>query len=287
VVQFPNCGGNHQSPIDITNAQFDGTLPLLNFGYPANVSGTLSVTFDNVYIISYQGNTPATVQLGGPGTNNDIYNLAQIRLHGPSEHRINGGSYPMEVQLFHQNTNTNAASSNELLVVSLLFREGPSNPTGHPFFNQFLPLANYPTSLAPLQTTASAYGTVVNLTMVNFDLTTLIPLGTTYYTYKGSLSYPPCNEAANYYVFDQIQEVSGSQFDILGNFLIENSNTVNGLNGYRPIQPLVNRVIRANSLPATAVAPVAVPLPQTFPTASVARGGTALNFIFKGLLQRQ
>jgi carbonic anhydrase len=82
--------------------------------------------------LSYRGSTTAVVNNGhtlqvdvGPGNSLEVggntFEMVQFHLHSPSEHRIEGNSYPLEAHFVHEN------DRGELAIVAILFRDGPHN----------------------------------------------------------------------------------------------------------------------------------------------------------------
>lgn len=64
---------------------------------------------------------------------NETYYLKQIHFHEPSEHKINGVIYPIEMHLVHAN------KSVKLTVLGLLSEESEENQLFE-FFQSFLPI---------------------------------------------------------------------------------------------------------------------------------------------------
>jgi carbonic anhydrase len=54
--------------------------------------------------------------------NNLTYNLRQFHFHEPSEHHIDGKTFPMEMHFVHQN------EAGEILVMAVLMEVGPEPP---------------------------------------------------------------------------------------------------------------------------------------------------------------
>jgi len=149
------------------------------------------------------------------------YQFLQTHFHDPSEHHIDGISYPMEMHLVHKN------SEGKLLVIGVLAVEGLENEelaragawvekqVGHRM-------------LQSGEEVAGAY---------QFDLMKVLPKDRDhFYAYGGSLTTPPCTEGVQWVVFKEPIEFSKEQID---RFM--------GAYGpiARPIQPLHDREIEA------------------------------------------
>jgi len=127
--EFALCGtGHQQSPIDIVTA---ATTPLtVGAGFEAarfdrSKLGTVPVDIVN------NGHT-VQIDTVGSGTlviGTDRYVLQQFHFHTPSEHTVDGRSYPLEVHFVHK------TSGGKLAVVGLLFEEGAENPALAPFWS--------------------------------------------------------------------------------------------------------------------------------------------------------
>ena len=192
--------GTQQSPINITGYQ-QGDSPPISFSYRkeaesvTNAGTSVSVKF------------PSGNRLGfGERT----YQLEAIYAHTPSEHHIDGTSYPLELQLLHSQT------FGDVAVVSMLYEIGDANPVVQEIID------NAP---AEIGTTA-----VTGLLNARDFMTRDVG----YYSYKGSNTTPPCAEPVDWFVMLEIGTVSQAQVDALMNLTGANN---------RPLQPLNGREI--------------------------------------------
>ncbi|MBF0400298.1 MAG: carbonic anhydrase family protein [Magnetococcales bacterium] len=183
---FATCStGKNQSPIDLMNAS-DSILDPLQFSYQA---ASVSVV-NNGHTIQF--NLPAgnSMTVGGKK-----FTLLQFHFHSGSEHTVQGKSYPMELHLVHK------ADDGELAVVGVLLAEGAANgeggavnPTLQTVFDN-LPEKSGQTQSVDAQIMPAA----------------LLPLGQSYFHYKGSLTTPPCTEGVNWFVMREPVGVEKSQ----------------------------------------------------------------------------
>ncbi|MBK8921582.1 MAG: DUF3421 domain-containing protein [Saprospirales bacterium] len=208
---FLECDGTSQSPINITGWEEDASLlnwlevqydplgsDLINNGY------TLEFEVPEEYI----GQTSGNLRLGS-----DEYKLLQFHFHSHSEHSINGTYFPMEVHLVHKNERTGA-----LAVLGVLFRAGAENKALAKLINAGLPKS------------AGNHGS--NLERHPGEL---LPPGGGYFTYRGSLTTPPCSEIVTWFVFDTPVEASREQINRFAPLLHDD---------YRPLNDLNGRIIR-------------------------------------------
>jgi len=105
--------------------------------------------------------------------------LVQFHFHAPSEHTLNGKTFPAELHFVHKN------DKGELAVVGILLEVGTPNTALASVFDN-----------APV--TASKGPTAVP--SATLDLSALFPAKAAYYTYAGSLTTPPCSEGVTWYV---------------------------------------------------------------------------------------
>ena len=71
----------------------------------------------------------------------DRYVLQQFHFHTPSEHTVDGRSYPLEAHFVHKTAN------GKLAVVGLLFEEGAENPALTPYWSRLPKSAGPPVDL--------------------------------------------------------------------------------------------------------------------------------------------
>lgn len=199
-----DCGGEVQSPVNITGATAEASLQDVIFAYDSsktaivNNGHTLQWGYDSGSAIIFNGAT---------------YDLQQFHFHTSSEHTINGTSYPMEVHLVHKNLSTG-----KLAVIGIFFNEGAENV----LLQQFLD--HLPTSKDATYENA-----------MKFIASDLMPTNSSYYTYSGSLTTPPCSEVVTWIVMKTPIEASKAQIDRMHELMHSNN---------RPLQPLNGRHIQ-------------------------------------------
>ncbi len=196
------CGeGKQQSPIDIassTVSKEEGT-DTLKFNY-ADTDFEIEDTGHSIEFLDSDQSNSITF-------NGVEYKLQQIHFHNESENTIDGIHYPLEAHFVH----TDVDGQN--LVLSVMFDIGEEN-----------------------QVLADSFDNVGGET--TFNPVDLLPQTTSYYTFTGSLTTPPCSEDVTWIVFDQVLTLSGEQLAAFVN---------NYSNNYRPVQDLNSRTITYNS----------------------------------------
>ncbi len=205
-----DCDGNHQSPINIINKDVD-SVPSEN---------QLNMFYSPKTYISKVENNGHSIQFDFEAGDSiyykkDTYYLKQIHFHEPSEHKINGIIYPIEIHLVHLN------KAGQVSVLGILGEEGDESQLFE-FLESFLPIKN---------------GAVKNIRQ-NIDLSSLFLNANNYYSYSGSLTTPPCTEGVNWVVFKKPVILSVEEVLKLKNNM--------PINNYRNEQPLNERVIKLN-----------------------------------------
>ena len=110
------CGGDgQQSPIDLVSSGAgaqSGALPPTFAVHDAQCSAPFQLSADGAEVV-YSTECRGTAAWGGRA-----FALHRLGLHSPSEHTVDGGHFPMEVQLVHEDGDGNA------LVIALLVGVG-------------------------------------------------------------------------------------------------------------------------------------------------------------------
>ncbi len=212
------CGvGVRQSPIDIVTRNVVRTnLPKLRFHY--NVGDVVTLDHDDQTLHGHGAGNFITI-----GTTE--YLLDNIHAHTPSEHTLNGQSFPLELHFVH------VSEAGQIAVVGVLVKAGKPDKG----------VIEGPSNADPSE--------------VDFKLTDLIPENHARFTYDGSLTTPGpdpttvgCPETVLWMVMrhpiqmssDQIQAFQDSGFACWGTNVTA-----------RPVQPVNNRLIFGSPPPST------------------------------------
>ncbi|WNH09803.1 carbonic anhydrase [Thalassobellus suaedae] len=205
-----DCDGNHQSPINIIHKDANSL----------DSKGDLKILYTPTTRISEVENNGHSIQFDfeeGDSINykNETYHLKQIHFHEPSEHKINGVIYPIEMHLVH------VSKTGKITVLGILGEEGEESQLFE-FFESFLPLKN---------------GVTKDINH-DIDLSSLFSTEKHYYSYNGSLTTPPCTEGVNWVVFKEPIILSITEVLKLKNNM--------PINNYRNEQPLNDREVKLN-----------------------------------------
>jgi carbonic anhydrase len=197
--------GQHQSPIDIRAAK-PSDLPTIQFAYRA----TPLHIVNNGHTIQVNYTPGSFITVGGTR-----YELKQFHFHHPSEEKIDGKGFAMDVHLVH------AAADGRLAVVAVLLDAARGNLTIAEVWHH-LPLKEGPEQM---------------FDNVKVDATGLLPADHAYFSFTGSLTTPPCSENVTWFVLKTpgwIQKEHAAAFGAI--------YPVNA----RPTQPLNGREVLAS-----------------------------------------
>lgn len=219
---FQKCSmGKEQSPINITKSNQESKVALRTQYHPSEAyvmeDGATDLLLDKERFLV---NTGHGVQLNFHANsneivtlNNDVYRLIQFHFHSPSEDRLYGQSFPLEIHFVHQ------SDKGKVAVIGVFVKAGSENKTIKPMID-LLPIAKGKEMLVP---------------NAKFNPAELLPETNTYYTFAGSLTTPPCNEGLQWVVLPVAITASPAQIAVI-------RKESGGMNA-RPIQPLNHRKI--------------------------------------------
>jgi carbonic anhydrase len=198
--------GKEQSPIDIRKAK-KVELPAIRFEYK---SGPLKI-INNGYTAVRVNYAPGNGNLLFVG--DQRYELTQFHFHHPSEESIRGKPYDMVAHLMHESSDGKVAG------VAVLLKAGRANAIIQQLWEHM------PKTPGKEELIAGA----------EVNPTGLLPRDTSYYTYTGSLTAPPCTEGVTWFVLRTPMDISAGQ---VGEFAALYPHDV------RPVQPLNQRIVK-------------------------------------------
>ena len=200
-VDFGLCqDGSSQSPVNLTGA-YETRLAPIELHWEAtdwelrNTGYTIAAyPKDGGYVI----------------IEDERFELVQFNLHNPSEHHIEGRSFPMEAHFVHRD------KGGSLAVISVMIDGGGVNP----LFDAFM-------AKAPIKENAKVTLKAFDPTPITTDLGDIL-------RYQGSLTVPPCTENVMWTVLTDPLVVSDAA--LLAFNTLFNNNA-------RPVQPLNRRFV--------------------------------------------
>lgn len=187
------CGsGESQSPIDIEQSSASAGSDTIAFNY-GDTSFEIEDTGHSIEFLDETESNSITFD-------DQEYKLDQIHFHNESENTIDGQHYPLEAHFVHSD------EDGKNLVISVMFEVGDENIAIGENFEK-----------------------VGEET--EFNPSTLLPDGSDYYTFTGSLTTPPCTEDVTWVVYDQPMTISEQQLDSFTKYYSNNNRPVQDLNG--------------------------------------------------------
>ncbi|XP_026051610.1 carbonic anhydrase 4-like isoform X2 [Carassius auratus] len=241
--QFPNCGGQRQSPINIVTRKVKHEPKLTSFIFDGHEK-VFNMSVEN-HGHSAHFTLPQFVRLRGGGLQ-DTYKAVQFHLHWGedggqgSEHSVDGEQYPMELHIVHikeKYASLGDALSDSEGVAALAF---------------FFEVTSFPNK--QLDRVIDALGKVRyegnSSEIKDFKLTDILPQANklSYYRYLGSLTTPGCEQAVVWTVFQKTLPISKNQLMSMDKQLL--FGTEKPMTGvFRPVQNLNGRVVYT-SVPA-------------------------------------
>jgi carbonic anhydrase len=202
--EFATCRtGHRQSPIDIRKTE-KADLPAIQFDYKAS---PLRIV-DNGHTIMITYAPGSSIRVG------DVtYELKQFHFHRPSETRLNGKTYDMELHLVH------ADEGGHLAVVAVLLQQGMESPLVRELWNDI----------------PKDEGKEALLDSVQINAADLLPAGRGYYTFDGSLTTPPCSENVTWVVLKEPFQISAGEIALFSKHYPRDA---------RPAQPAYDRAVK-------------------------------------------
>jgi methyl-accepting chemotaxis protein len=198
--EFAACGeGKAQSPIDIKDAKPGRVEPI-----ETDYQETPLDIINNGHTIQLNYESSSHAVLAGHD-----YKLAQFHFHTPSEHLINGRSFPMELHIVHKD------DAGKIAVIGLMFEEGRENK----FLARFW-------SKLPQQAEQQAHDGSTEI-----NVSDLLPSDKAFFHYAGSLTTPPCTEGVKWFVLKQPVSASREQIRQFAALFGHNERPVQPLNG--------------------------------------------------------
>ncbi|MBW2493589.1 MAG: carbonic anhydrase family protein [Deltaproteobacteria bacterium] len=194
--------GKSQSPIDIVDP-IDVELAPIALSY----RGSTTAVVNNGHTLQTDVGRDNTLEIDGK-----TFDLLQFHFHSPSEHRIDGESFPLEAHFVHRN------ERGELAVVAILFRLGDRNR-----------------AMATIVAAAPEKAETSKPLDENIASLEIVPENKAHYRYSGSLTTPPCTEGVLWLVLESIGSVSREQVANFVRIIGEDARGPQPLNGRRVV----------------------------------------------------
>ncbi|KAL9987892.1 hypothetical protein ACROYT_G002270 [Oculina patagonica] len=242
-----HCTGNSQSPINIV------TSTVYVFPYqsvfrftPDNVMGSVSGELVNnghspTFTIDKSRGT--ALLTGGPWGNN-VYKLEQLHFHfgcdalKGSEHTVDGQAYSGELHLVAYNTNYPDFDS------AAVEQDGLTDNNGDPWNPEWQQLS---VRMGQITNADSNIKVPMNLNLYNLVPQLRDLSRTSFYSYRGSLTTPPCHQSVNWIVMQYPIPTSREVMAAMRS--LHNHEGHSMCDNFRPTQPLNRRTVSKYSGP--------------------------------------
>lgn len=202
---FPNSGGQHQSPINISPVNLKNLNKKLSWKYlPDCCEDIINTGYGWKVHVKHDG----TNLSGGPLLNG--YKLIQFHCHWGqsddegSEHTIDGKKFAGELHLVHWNAEKYPTQS-----------EAVQHPDGYAVLGVFFKVGKKNDELEKLVKLLAKIEYKDQKEDIHFPLdpSRFLSENSGYYTYKGSLTTPPCAECVIWILLKEPMEVSSEQLE--------------------------------------------------------------------------
>lgn len=200
--------GQQQSPVDLPAAKAKA-LPQRDAELRYGKAAGRLVNNGHTLELDVEGSADNRVVLQGVE-----HRLAQFHFHTPSEHRLDGRAFPMEMHL------VNKSADGAITVVGVMIKAGRRNEALAPVFAK------------PPKAGSAGRG-------LEIDLAAVLPADRKALLYTGSLTTPPCTERVHWVVLKRPIEMSRSQIDAFGRLFRDNHRPIQPLNGRQPVEETV------------------------------------------------
>jgi len=212
---FPQCNNLKQSPINLDTDNLKECRTLCNITH--RFASTKC-------FVQYKNKTITLRPSSGSFTEYEstLYELKEISIHTPSLHSIDGQKFDLEICLIHKLSDN--SSQNAGLMVCCMFERGPHHGNSEQFISQII--NDIPAD--PID-----YDKEVNVSDL-WSADMVIPEKSGYFSYDGSLPYPPCQEGYKVFVYEKIGNIGDSNIETFKKYLGNNA---------RPTRPLGTRTI--------------------------------------------
>ena len=194
--------GTKQSPIALsttpTSYTENGDMDL-NFHNIVRIGSTTVSTSSEVKFDPDEENvdTGYTIQTDFDKEDTE-WEVIQMHWHAPSEHTVDGSTYPAELHIVHQIRDENARDGS-LLVVGLFFDTDVSGKGGADEFLDKWDFENLGSGEVTLP--------------VDFFLNEMPKRK--FWHYEGSLTTPDCTEGVNWYVMENVNKIEQADLDVI------------------------------------------------------------------------
>lgn len=152
-------------------------------------SKNIKIRYEKNAIRIFHPNMGKVVNIDG-----SVYIAEEIVFHTPSEHTIDGKAYDMEMQVIHYGRSKGDIANQ--VVLSILFKSSPGK------YNKFLDKIDFFNLPSPKEPSLDlVHDFFIPSVFIESDADDVIGMEPfSFYTYEGSLTFPPCTERTTYFI---------------------------------------------------------------------------------------
>jgi len=240
---FPGCGREDQSPVELHTVD----VALKEYKTPITFSHYDQVNKDTCKLVN-NGNTatilmtrlhsPLPTLIGGSLNTTEYYFTEAVFHWGSdntkgSEHSIRGTTYPLEMQLVHEALKQ---EGEKLAVTSFMFEVSEHD---NPFLAALIKaMVDIKDAGSEIQLDSAEDA---NQDAFSMDLLIQDAISGPYFSYSGSLTYPPCTAVQHYMVFRVPLDISSNQLAQFRLLLQQDGSRM--VDNFRPIQAMGKRIL--------------------------------------------
>ncbi|OAD53952.1 Carbonic anhydrase [Eufriesea mexicana] len=269
---YKTCLGKFQSPIDIREKDVT-TVSFTQLEF-SNVNNSHTAYMTNnghtVMIQSFDPNAPLIS--GGPI--NDTYVFQQLHFHWGqndnlgSEDLINNHSFSMELHAVFWKKDYGSSEAalkhdDGLTVLGYLYQ---ATDKSNPVFDSI-------TWQIPDITGVGSNITINDTSVLSKLIAPDLASAQNYFTYRGSLTTPPCLEIVQWIDFVQPQYISHEQLAAFR--IIQSTDGTNLTHNFRPVQPLDGRIVYRNNVTTESTSASSTVMSGTVSTTTVSKQTTS------------
>ena len=209
----PKCSSDIQSPINIDTDLVQECKTMCSFELNYKNSECFIKNTNNLIEVNVSSGSYFIYD-------NAPFELSSITIHVPSIHTIDGSKAEAEICLIHKLSNTSNSDLNGI-ILSRLINKGPSFGKIETFINQII-------NEIPAETVK--YEKQINVSK-DWGGEMIIPkVNKSYFTYDGSLHYPPCTENMKWFIYEDIGTMGVANIETLKNYIGNNTRPIQRLN---------------------------------------------------------
>ncbi|XP_055851420.1 putative carbonic anhydrase 3 isoform X2 [Episyrphus balteatus] len=245
ISENPLCSGFRQSPISL-DRQISSPLviyPITFHNFDVELQGPVHVTNNgNAVEMDVENTVNGFHPFITGGGLSGVYQVENVHFHWGSnqirgsEHAVGGQKYDLEMHIVCKNIKFGSLAEARddpfgIAVMGVLFKEVDTNSLEHPL----KPIID----LLPSLTKAGSVSQIAQPLKLSSLLSRLNPKY--FYTYRGSLTTPPCSQSVTWLVFEHIQEIPPNSLHQF--WRLRDADDLPLVNNFRPLQQLNNRKI--------------------------------------------